>query len=193
MTIEIVLFQALKDVKALELPPGTSSSGKKFEDFMVQQLYQPLRQQGGISVFPPRHTLRQATYSSVGHQFDIVIRRSELIAIECKFRKRTGIDDLFAFMGKLIDYREPPRGIFVTTAEKVNNNVFCYAIAHRISIVCPSLPPVQYMIQRVKKNTDLARRLASLQTRLRGKTSPNYLLVEWQNAHRSFMEEGYCR
>ena len=193
MTVEIVLFQALRDVKALELPPGIPSSGKKFEDFTVRQLYQPLRQQGALCVFPPRYTLRQATCSGLAHQFDIVVRQSGLTAIECKFRKRIGIDDLFAFVGKLKDYRTPPRGIFVTTAEKVNNNVFCYAIAHRISIVCPSLPPVQYMIQRVKKNTDLARRLASLQTRLRGKTSPNYLLVEWQNAHRSFMEEGYCR
>jgi hypothetical protein len=193
MTIEFVLFQALKDVKALELPAGIPSSGKKFEDFMVQQLYQKLRQLGTLHVFPPRYTLHQATYSSVAHQFDIVVRQSELTVIECKFRKKTGIDDLFAFMGKLIDYREPPCGIFVTTAEKVNNNVLYYAIAHHILIVCSSLPPVQYMIQRVKKNTDLARRLASLQTRLRGETSPNYLLVEWQNAHRRFMEEGYCR
>ena len=191
MTIEIVLFQALKDVKALELPPGIPSSGKKFEDFMVQQLYQTLQQQGTLRVFPPRYTLRQATYSGVAHQFDIVARQSELTAIECKFRKKTGIDELFAFVGKLKDYREPPRGIFVTTAENVNNNVFCYAIAHRISIVCSSLLPVQCMSQRVKKNTDLARRLASLQTRLRSEHASNRLLVEWQNAYRRFTVEGY--
>ncbi len=114
--IEIVLFQALKNVKALELPPGTPSSGKKFEDFMVQQLYQTLQQQGKLRIFPPRYTLREATYSGVAHQIDIVIRQSKLIAIECKFRKGTNIGELFAFVGKLIDYREPPRGIFVTTA-----------------------------------------------------------------------------
>jgi len=191
MTVEIVLFQALRDVKALELPPGIPSSGKKFEDFMVRQLYQPLRQQGALCVFPPRYTLRQATCSGLAHQFDIVVRQSELTAIECKFRKRIGIDDLFAFVGKLKDYRTPPRGIFVTTAENVNNNVFCYAIAHRISIVCFSLPPVQYMVQRVKDNTDLARRLASLQTRLRGEPAPNHLLVEWQNTYKRFTVEGY--
>ena len=191
MTIEIVLFQALEDVKDLELPPGTPSSGSKFEDFMVQQLYQMLQQQGTLHIFPPRYTLREPTYSGLAHQFDVIIRQSELIAIECKFRKKTGIDSLFAFFGKLKDYREPPRGIFVTTAENVNDNVFYYAIAHCISIVCSSLPPVQYMIQRVKKNTDLARRLASLQTRLRGENAPNRLLVEWQNACGRFMVEGY--
>lgn len=191
MAIEIVLFQALKDVRALELPPGIPSSGKKFEDFMVQQLYQELQQQGTLRIFPPRYTLHEATYSGVAHQFDIVIRQSELIAIECRFRKRTKIDELFAFVGKLIDYRDPPRGIFVTTAENVNDNVFCYAIAHRKSIVCSSLPPVEYMIQRVKKNTELAHCLARLQTRLRGKTAPNHLLVEWQNAYSRFTVEGY--
>jgi len=192
MTIEIVLFQALKDVKALELPPGIPGSGKKFEDFMVQQLHQTLQQQGTLHIFPPRYTLREATYSGVAHQFDIVIRQSKLTAIECKFRKRTNIGELFAFVGKLIDYREPPRGIFVTAAENVNNDVFCYAIAHRILVVCSRLPPVQYMIQRVKKDTDLGRRLASLQTRLRGENAPHYLLVEWQNAYRRFTVEGYC-
>ncbi|TEU13050.1 MAG: hypothetical protein E3J21_19610 [Anaerolineales bacterium] len=191
MTIEIVLFQALEDVKDLELPPGTPSSGSKFEDFMVQQLYQMLQQQGTLRIFPPRYTLHEATHSGLAHQFDIVIRQDKLTTIECKFRGKTGIDNLFAFVGKLVDYREPPRGIFVTTAENVNDNVFCYAIAHRISIVCSSLPPVEYMIQRVKKNTELAHRLARLQTRLRGKTAPNHLLVEWQNAYSRFTVEGY--
>jgi hypothetical protein len=193
MTIEIVLFQALKNVEALELPPGIPSSGKRFEDFMVQQLYQMLQQQVALHIFPPRYTLREPTCSGLAHQFDVVIRQSELTAIECKFRKRSGIGELFAFVGKLIDYREPPRGIFVTTADNVNDDVFCYAIAHRISIVCSSLPPVEHMIQRVKKNTDLARRLMSLQTRLRGEYAPNRLLVEWQNAYSRFKEEGYNR
>jgi len=191
MTIEIVLFQSLKDVKALELPSGISSSGKKFEDFMVRQLYQKLQQQGTLHVFPPRYTLHEATYSGLAHQFDIVIRQSELTAIECKFRKRTGVGELFAFVGKLIDYREPPRGVFVTTGENVNDDIFYYALAHHILIICSSLPPVEYMIQRVKKNTDLARRLASLQTRLRSEHAPNRLLVEWQNAYRRFTDEGY--
>jgi hypothetical protein len=191
VTIACVLFQALKEVKALDLPPAIPGSGKKFEDFMVQQLYQTLQQLGTLRVFQPRYTLNEATYSGVAHQFDVVIRRDKLTVIECKFRGKTGIDNLFAFKGKLVDYREPPRGIFVTTAEKINANVFCYAIAHRISIVCSSLPPVQYMIRRVKDNTDLARRLASLQTRLRGDDVPKRLLVEWQNAYRRFTDEGY--
>ena len=191
MTIETVLFQALKDVKALGLPPGLPSSGKQFEDFMVQQLYQKLQQQGTLRIFPPRYTLREATFSGVAHQFDIVIRQSDLTVIECKFRMRATISELFAFIGKLIDYREGPYGVFVTTAEDVNNDARCYAIAHRIPIICSSLPPVEHMIQRVKKNTDLARRLESLQTRLRSNNAPNHLLVEWQNAYSRFTAEGY--
>ena len=158
---------------------------------MVQQLYQKLQRQGTLRIFRPRYTLREPTYSGLAHQFDIVIRQDKLTTIECKFRGKTGIDNLFAFVGKLVDYRDPPRGIFVTTAENVNDNVFCYAIAHRISIVCSSLPPVEYMIQRVKKNTELAHHLARLWTRLRGKTAPNHVLVEWQNAYSRFTVEGY--
>jgi hypothetical protein len=191
MAIETVLFQALKDARVLELPPGIPSSGKKFEDYMVQVLYQTLQQQGTLRVYPPRHTLRQTTCSGVAHQFDIVAEGSGLTVIECKFRKRTGIDALFAFVGKLIDYQERPRGTFVTTAGDVNDNVFYYAIAHRISIVCSFLPPVEYMIQRVKEDTDLARRLANLQARLCGEGAPSHLLVEWQNAYRRFVVEGY--
>lgn len=192
MMIEIVLFQALKDVKALELPPGISSSGKKFEDFMVQQLHETLRRQGAPGLCPPRYTLREPTYSSLAHQFDIVVRQGGLTAIECKFRKSTNISELFAFVGKLADYRERPYGIFVTTAEKVHDEIFCYAIAHHIPVVCSCLPPVNHMISRVKKHTDLAHRLANLETRLQGETAPNHLLVEWQNAYRRFAMEGYC-
>jgi len=191
MTIETVLFQALKDVKALELPLSIPSSGKKFEDFMVQQLYETLRQQGALRLSPPRYTLHEPTYSGLAHQFDIVVWQGRLTAIECKFRKRTNISELFAFVGKLIDYREPPQSIFITTAENVHDEIFYYAIAHRILVVCSCLPPVGYMIRRVKTNTDLAHRLASLQSRLQGENAPSHLLVEWQNAYRRFTAEGY--
>lgn len=193
MTVEPALFRTLNDVKTLELPPSIPSSGKKFEDFMVQQLYQALKQQGVPNIFPPRYTLREATYSGVAHQFDIVIRQNELVAIECKFRKKTTISELFAFVGKLVDYRKPPHGIFVTTAELVNNGILCYAIGHHIPIICYCLPPVEYMIQKVKKDTDLAHRLASLQDRLRGNSAPNHLLIEWQNAYKRFVVDGYCQ
>lgn len=191
IAIAAVLFQALMDVTNLKLPVGIPSSGKRFEDFMVQQLCETLQQQGGLAVFPPRYTLREATLSSLAHQFDIVIQRSGLIAVECKFRRTTSIAQLFAFVGKLIDYRQPPSGIFVTTAENVNDEVFCYSIAHDILLVCSCLPPVQYMMRRVKRGTDLQRRLTSLQTRLRGEHPPRHLLIEWKNAYERFLGEGY--
>lgn len=191
MTLEVVLFQALREVSALDLPSGVPSSGTKFEDFMVQQLYQFLRSRGGRSVYPPRHTLRQPTHSGVVHQYDIVVRESRLIAIECKFRKRTGIDHLFAFLGKLKDYRDPPRGIFVTTAQTVNDDSYCYAMAHRITLICSCLAPVEYMIHQVRRDTDLARRLRSLQVHLQAPAVPSHVLVQWQNEHRRFLAEGY--
>jgi hypothetical protein len=191
MALEIILFQALEDATRLDLPPSVSSSGKKFEDFMFKQLYQAVRQHGASDVYPPRYTLQQSTHSGVVHQFDIVVRELRLTAVECKFRKRIGIDALFAFVGKLIDYREPPHGIFVTIAENLNDDCFCYAMAHRISIVCPSLPPVEYMMQCVKSGTDLARRLAGLLTHRQNVNNPRHVLIQWQNEYRRFVAEGY--
>jgi len=157
----------------------------------VQQLYLRLHQQGGFDVFPPRYTLHEATYSGISYQFDVVVRQSELIAIECKFRESTRIDELFAFVGKLVDYRKPPRGIFMTTAKHVNDDIFCYAIGHRILIISLLLPPVEYMIYRVKNNTNFACHLANLQARLREGNGPQYLLVEWKNDYARFVREGY--
>ena len=190
MALETVLFQALDDVKTLRLRPGIPSSGKKFEDFMFKQLYQAVRQHGASDVYPPRYTLRQATSSGIFHQFDLLVRGDELTAVECKFRKKVGIDALFAFVGKLLDYREPPKGIFVTTAE-LNEDSFCYALAHHISIVCLSLPPVEYMMQYVKSDTDLARRLANLLSHVQHVNVPRHVLIQWQNEYRRFVTEGY--
>jgi hypothetical protein len=193
MAVETVLFQALEEAKSLKLPPGIASSGKKFEDFMFKQLYHAVRQHGAVDVYPPRYTLRQPSFSGVLHQFDIVVQGPEQIAVECKFRKRTGIDTLFAFLGKLIDYRQPPKGIFVTTAEKMNDGLFCYAIAHRISVVCPFLPPVEYMLQCVKSGTDLTHRLGCLAANLKDAQRPKHVLIQWKNEYRRFVSEGYHR
>ena len=73
MNIETVLYKSLKAVQSSDLPVGESTSGKKFEDHMVMQLFQKLQQQAEFRVFPPRHTLREATFSGVHHQFDIVV------------------------------------------------------------------------------------------------------------------------
>lgn len=191
MRIERLLYQALIDVERLALPPGDASSGTKFEDYLVQQLYLNLQQRGTLRLFKPRYTLREPTFSTVSHQFDIVIRHDQLIAIECKFRGRTGIDDLFAFTGKLADYRERPAGVFVTTATNINDDVFCYAIAHKISIISRMRPPVGYMQDFVKAGCDLSQRLERLETRLKEDISPKHLLVEWQNAIHRFTTEGY--
>jgi len=103
----------------------------------------------------------------VFHQFDIVIARpNETVAVECKFRGSAHIDQLFATHGKLVDYCSRPHGVFVTTARGVNDEVTCYALAHRIQILCLLLPLVEYMLECTKKGTSLARMLEDLQQRI---------------------------
>ena len=193
MNIEVALYESLRAIQALDFPVGKSASGKKFEDHMVMQLYQQLRQHGGFRVFPPRFTLREATFSGVYHQFDIVVTEQEQLgAVECKFRASAHIDQLFATQGKLVDYHKRPRAVFVTTASSVNNEMYYYSLAHQILLICPSLPPIGYMLQYVRKGTDLARRLETLQNRLKDGAPPNHMLVEWRNNYMRFQDEGYC-
>ena len=193
MSIEVVLYQTLQSVRTLDLPVGMSSSGKQFEDYVVKQLYTSLLQlQGGYRVFPPRHTLRAATFSGVYHQFDIVIaQQEELVTVECKFSGGAHIDQLFATQGKLVDYCKRPHGIFITTAPHVNDEIYYYALAHHIQLICPSLPPVEHMLWQVKKGTDLEYRLGNLQSRIKNGIEPRYVLVEWRNAYQRFQADGY--
>ena len=193
MSIEIVLYRSLQVVQSSKLPVGKSTSGKKFEDHMVMQLYHKLQQQAEFRVFPPRHTLREATHSGIHHQFDIVVaEQEELVAVECKFRTSAHIDQLFATLGKLIDYKRRPRGVFLTAAQAVNDGMYCYALAHQISLISPSLPPVEYMLKCTKQGTDLGQRLETLLDRLRGDVPPRQLLIEWKNSYMRFQDEGYC-
>jgi len=193
MDVEAVLYRSLKAVQSLGLPAGVPASGKKFEDHMVMELCTNLRQQAECRVFPPRHTLHQATFSGVHHQFDIIVaEQEELVAVECKFRSSAHIDQLFAAVGKLVDYRERPRGVFVTSAQNVNDAMYYYALAHQISLISPALPPVRYMLQCAKNGTELALRLATMLGRISGGAQPQHLLVEWRNNYMRFQDEGYC-
>ena len=193
MSIEVVLYHALLTVGSLELPVGISSSGKGFEDYVVKQLYISLLQlEGGYRVFPPRYTLRETTFSGVYHQFDIVVApQEELVTIECKFRGGAHIDQLFATNGKLMDYCKRPYGIFITTANHVNDEMYYYSLAHQICLICPKLPPVEYMLWYVNKGTDLEYRLKNLKSRMKNGIEPRYLLIEWRNAYHRFQDDGY--
>jgi hypothetical protein len=192
MNLAVVLYQSLRDAHALALPPGISSSGKKFEDYIVKQLYEKLVQSGIFRVYPPRYTLRTPTFSGAYHQFDIVVaQQDELFAIECKFRGNAHIDQLFATQGKLIDYCQKPFAFFVTTAKGINDEMYLYALAHRLQIICNSLPPIEYMLSCVKNATNIARRLEYLQTRLSDGTKPKTILIEWKNEYMRFLDEGY--
>lgn len=193
MNIEVVLFKSLEAIQSLDLPVGVSTSGKKFEDHMVMRLCQELQQQAEFRIFRPRYTLHEATFSGEHHQFDIIVaEQDELVAVECKFRSSAHIDQLFATQGKLVDYHKRPRGIFVTTAQGVNDGMYYYALAHQILLISPALPPVEYMLRCVRDGTDLAHRLGIMQGRIRGRALPRHLLVEWKNNYMRFQDEGYC-
>jgi len=193
MNTEVVLYKSLQAVRLLNFPVGESASGKKFEDYMVMQLYQKLQQQGEFQVFPPRHMLHEATFSGVCHQFDIIVAEQErLVAVECKFRGSAHINELFATYGKLVDYCKRPRGVFVTTAQGFNDEMYWYALAHQILLICPQLPPVEYMLQRVKEGTDLVSRLEILRSRIKEGIAPKHVLVEWRSSYMRFQDEGYC-
>lgn len=174
------------------LPVGVSESGKKFEDQMVMSLCQELQRQSDFRVYPPRYTLRETTLSGTHHQFDIVVaHRDELVAVECKFRSNAHIDQLFSTLGKLVDYRKRPRGVFLTSAKTVNDAMYFYALAHQLRLISPSLPPIEYMLHCTKKGTDLAYRLARLKDRIVNDVPPQHVLVEWKNSYMRFQDEGY--
>jgi hypothetical protein len=192
MNLASVLYQSLRDAHAVPLPLGISSSGKKFEDYTVKQLYERVVQIGIYRVFPPRYTLRTPTFSGVYHQFDIMVAEQEqLAAIECKFRESAHIDQLFATQGKLIDYCQSPHGYFVTTAKDVNDEMHLYALAHHLQIIWELLPPIEYMLGCVKRDTLIACRLEQLQMRMNDGTKPKTFLIEWKNEYMRFQDEGY--
>jgi hypothetical protein len=68
MSIQAILYQSLQTVESLNLPAGEAASGKKFEDYVVKQLYQQLLQRSENRVFAPRHTLHEPTFSGVFHR-----------------------------------------------------------------------------------------------------------------------------
>ena len=193
VSLSTLLYQSLREVYTLALPSGISTSGKKFEDYIVKQLYEKLLRGGAYRVFPPRYTLRSPTFSGAYHQFDIVVaQHDELFVVECKFRESAHIDQLFSTQGKIIDYYKKPCGLFVTTAKGVNDEMYLYSLAHRLQIISNLLPPIEYMLGCVKKDTNIARRLEHLQTRLNDGTKPKTILIEWKNEYMRFLDEGYC-
>ena len=193
MSLEFTLYKSLISIESQGLPIGLSSSGKKFEDYMVRQLYtQLLHLQVGYRIFPPRYTLRNPTFSGVCHQFDLVVaKQDELVTVECKFREYTHIDELFATQGKIIDYCQRPKGIFLTTALHVNDEMYYYAMAQKIKLICPSLPTVEYMLHHVKDGTSLADRLEKLSDRIDNGIEPHNVLIEWKNDYQRFLTDGY--
>ena len=50
---------------------------------------------------------------------------------------------------------------------------------------------MEYLLHCVKRGTDLAYRLANLQSRMKNGIDPRYVLIEWKNAYQRFRAEGY--
>jgi hypothetical protein len=142
-------------------------AGFALEEMVSQKAYECIRGYPGIAVLPPRSTLNYPTVSGLAHQFDVVMRESNTFyVIECKRRGIASIDQIFSFNAKILDYAFKDsfnknfsiKGVFLSTA-KLTDNARKYALAHGIIPIDPSLPPIQFMIDRVKEEDTLYQEL----------------------------------
>lgn len=165
----VLLFNLIRD----ESKRGFKESGPPvkagfaLEDVVSQKAYECIRGYPGIEVLPPRSTLNYPTVSGLTHQFDVVMRENNTFyVIECKRRYVATIDQIFSFNAKILDYAFKDffnksfsiKGLFLSTAE-LTDNARKYALAHGIIPIDPSLPPIQFMMDKMKEEDPLYREL----------------------------------
>jgi hypothetical protein len=146
-------------------------AGFALEEMVSQEAYECIRGSPGIAVLPPRTTLNYPTVSGLTHQYDVVMRENNTFyVIECKRRGVATIDQIFSFNAKILDYAFKDsfnknfsiKGVFLSTAE-LTDNARKYALAHGIIPIDPSLPPIQFMIDRVKEEDTLYQELVGFE------------------------------
>lgn len=175
-----------------------SIQGHRFEDLAAKAAYEALVQ---VGVMPrlPRHTLQLPTLSGLSHQLDLVVSEGlTLFAIELKHRSLSNIDQLQAFIAKLLDYALAARnlgtghrfsGVFVSTASSLNDHFRQYALAYGVLPIAKDLPPCVVLHEcpgdpTVRRDAlDLSARLAvplPEATIMRQRNDPSVLLQEWK-------------
>lgn len=187
---------------------AASLAGHKFEDDAARAAYEMLTKRG-ISPSQPRYTLHLPTLSGLKQQFDVVVHDGHYYyPIELKRRTHSEIEQLYAFVAKLIDYALAARvhdtghaftGIFVSTAGRLNDNFRRFAMTYGVIPIARDLPPCQVLSEKTKNAnvradaTDLARRLnaplpGALFPRVDQRQS-SVLLVEWKSIFQRFEQD----
>lgn len=176
-----------------------SIQGHRFEDTAAKAAYEALVHVG-VTPRQPRHTLALPTVSGLRHQFDIVVPDgSRWFTIELKHRSSAQIEQLYAFVAKLLDYALAARlhgtgheftGVFVSTAPRLNDHFRQFALAYGVVAIAPDLPPCQVLEEcpqdeSVRRDAvDLARRIeaplptVAIQPARRAEAA--LLVQEWQ-------------
>jgi len=163
----VLLFNLIREESKRGPQEARVRAGFALEEIVSKKAYECIRGYPGVSVLPPRSTLNYPTVSSLTHQFDVVMSQNNTFyVIECKRRGIASIDQIFSFNAKILDYAFKDsfnkgfsiKGVFLSTAE-LTDNARKYALAHGIIPIDPSLPPIQFMIDRVKEEDTLYREL----------------------------------
>jgi hypothetical protein len=175
-------------------------AGYRFEDKAAEAAYEALVRMG-VAAYRPRYTLALPTISGLQQQFDVVVPdRSRYLLIELKRRSQSSIEQLYAFVAKLLDYALATRlhktgntftGVFVSTAPRLNDNFRHFAIAYGVIPIALDLPPCHTLIQR-SENPRVRRDAADLLKRLdmplpdavltgSRRLETRTLLLEWQS------------
>jgi hypothetical protein len=177
-----------------------SVAGHRFEDEAVKAAYQALVRVG-VAPLPPRHTLQLPTISGLYQQFDVVVPdRRRYFIVELKRRSHSEIEQLFAFVAKLLDYAIAAQiqatghtftGLFVSTASRLNDRFRQFAISYGVIPLAVDLPPCQVIEERTNEPgllqdaADFARRLSSPLPKLAlqspARVPPSLLLAEWKS------------
>jgi len=176
---------------------ASSKEGFSFEDRVSHRAYECIRKYP-VSVLPPRSTLNYPTVSGLRHQFDgIVMDGNTFFVIECKRRGVALINQVFSFNSKILDYALKDsftsnfqiKGIFLCTA-KITENIRKYALAYGILPIDLTLPPIEVMIDKMKRSDSMRHDLIEVKNLL-ALPQPAALKSRW-NGHELFQRFMIC-
>lgn len=196
--IEVTIFNVLRDVLSSgEVSP--TRAGHVFEDRVSQATFSELSAQG-VSVYPPRYMLQALpTISGLRHQFDVVASTGSIhYLVECKRRQNTTLDQLFGFVGKVLDYvlaglprKLEYKAYFASAGAQIHDNHRRYALSFGIIPLSEDLPPPVALAGRAASDRPELRQLITtfeqstsetIHKYFRGEAQPSAeeLLMRWK-------------
>jgi len=184
----------------------STREGFSFEERVSKRAYEHIRKYP-VSVLPPRSTLNYPTISGLRHQFDgIIADGNTFFVIECKRRGLALIDQIFSFNSKILDYAFKDsfasnfriKGIFLCTA-KITENIRKYALAYGILPMDLTLPPLEVMIDKMKRSDSMLQDLIKLKRlvalpqpdALKSRCNGHELFQRFMICYQKWKEKGY--